>query len=215
MKGKQTINSGISRWDVVITIGICSLLALSFLFIARRTHHATTLTECYYNLHLMYQQINTYNLEHGGYVTDVPAANGGTKEYRDDASSAYRHFAAIIKGKGTTFYAEPLICPKDIRKPGIRNHDIGNTNISYFISLEYSETKHMMILAGNRNIVGTSEVITPLKAGIIKGWNANVGLHQSEGNILRVDGSKAFLTSEQLLDELTITNNIGNCIIIP
>ena len=86
-----------------------------------------------------------------------------------------------------------LICPAESDRMRTRatNFDfLSNSNVSYFVGLDASETNPQLILSGDRNITNG----TPLKNAMLDlttntaaGWNAE--LHNGVGNIGLADGS--------------------------
>ena len=84
-----------------------------------------------------------------------------------------------------------LICPADVRTPAPNFHNFGNSNLSYFVSLEADETMPGNILYGDRNLMKNGAPVVTGLLTLTKGdktsWNTN--MHNRAGNIALGDGS--------------------------
>lgn len=134
--------------------------------------------------------------------------------------------------------AKIVICPSDRNRLNnealdfLQNADSlsamtrGNEAVSYFIGLEADETKPQSVLAGDRNIAGTSFVgpIVDESLGSLRGvgillpadsrgarrrWSINPtnAIHDLQGNITLADGSVQQVSGQKLEDQLDLSRN--------
>ncbi len=116
--------------------------------------------------------------------------SGGTREFAQDAASAWRHFAAISNELST-----PLIlrCPNDKERTAARRFSefTNNRFLSYTLGLSASEEQPQSILSSDRNLLLDG---TPLTNSFVRfRTNANLAwdrrIHKFAGNVLLGDGS--------------------------
>jgi prepilin-type N-terminal cleavage/methylation domain-containing protein/prepilin-type processing-associated H-X9-DG protein len=146
---------------------------------------------------------------------NVSTNSGGTMQYKLDPALAYRHFQVMSNELN-----DPRIlhCPADSQRHWATNWaSLRNTNISYFVGIDSSETSPQELLSGDSNLttngvaVGTS--ILQLKTQVAVGWTAS--RHQSAGNVVLGDGSVQQITSARLAAQVTTTESSTNRILIP
>ena len=118
----------------------------------------------------------------------LSATNGGTMEFTTGLN-AYKHFQIMSNELSTP---KVLICPADPdRWVTITNFNfMNNSNISFFVGVDATETNVTMILSGDRNITNGM----PFKNGLLEvtadhpaTWNEE--MHNKVGNVLLADGS--------------------------
>jgi prepilin-type processing-associated H-X9-DG protein len=118
----------------------------------------------------------------------VSTNDGGSLEYAL-TGEVFRHFQAASNEIGMTKY---LLCPSDTTRLPALNFApaLGNSNLSYFVGLDASETNAQMILSGDRHITvnGTARtgVVSVFSTNVV-GWSSL--LHGGHGNIGLADGS--------------------------
>ncbi len=129
----------------------------------------------------------------------VPSADGGARE---DAlrGNAARAFVVMSNELNTP---KILLCPLDVKRSGITSFGsrLYNSNISYFISVDATDSIPQMFLAGDRNLETNG---VPLRGGAMHrmvptstvGWTRE--LHNRAGHILLVDGSSQDWTNAAL-----------------
>ncbi|MBC8003117.1 MAG: hypothetical protein H7X97_11075 [Opitutaceae bacterium] len=94
------------------------------------------------------------------------------------------------------------------------NHRDGS--LSYFVGLDANETNVQMILTGDRNLT-----MAPLPSGTIwtLGTNSTIGwtekIHNKQGNIGLADGSVQQMTNWKLTEQLRVTGDATNRIVMP
>lgn len=121
------------------------------------------------------------------YPMSVSETNGGSMEFAM-GPNLWRHFQIASNELSTP---RVLICPKDIMRIAATNFAyLRNSNISFFIDLDATETDPHRILAGDRDLTNG----TPIRNGILEvstnqpaGWTAE--MHNKVGNVALSDGS--------------------------
>jgi competence protein ComGC len=133
------------------------------------------------------------------YPMAVLMAKGGTKEF-DTGADTFRHFQVMSNELSTP---KILICPADTRPVADNFVDLKNQNVSYFVSLDASETSPQMFLDGDRNLTSDDQP----ESGILKmvpgqrlSWTPSI--HVNQGNIGLADGSVQQLSNSGLLRAL-------------
>lgn len=153
------------------------------------------------------------------YIMAVSTNRGGTMEFAS-GPNAFRHFLGMSNELSTP---KVLVCPTDSRRiqattfspnplPG-ENPFMSNSNLSYFVGLDATETDPQTLLSGDRNLSNG----TPLKNGVLELTTKNpatwiADLHRKVGNVLLADGSvqqeSALGVSIALTNTFTFTNRL-------
>jgi type II secretory pathway pseudopilin PulG len=128
---------------------------------------------------------------------------------------ALRYYRAISNELSTP---KILVCPSDNRKAARDWVGLSRTNISYFISLNSSETYPQSLLAGDRNILTNG---VPIGPGIVKvgstitnfGWDGTI--HRLQGNCTMGDGSVQQLSSARFRQQIGNTGLISTTLAVP
>jgi type II secretory pathway pseudopilin PulG len=145
--------------------------------------------QCVNNLKQIGLATRVWEGDHGDkYSWSIPGTNGGTMEFIS-GPNAWRHFQVISNELRTP---RVLLCPADdSRLFGATNFNfLNNSNLSYFIGLDSTESDPQLILSGDGNLTNS----TPIRNGILElttnnptGWTSE--MHKKVGNILLSDGS--------------------------
>jgi hypothetical protein len=171
----------------VVVVVIC-LLAIVFIFEPNRNIKTRApRIRCVNNLKEVGLAYGVWEGDHGGhYPMTISETNGGTMEF-NTGPKAWRHFQ-VMSNELTTLRV--LVCPADWRMPATNFSFLANSNISFFVGVDASETNPQGILSGDHNITNG----TPVKNGIIElttnqptGWTTE--MHNKVGNIGLADGS--------------------------
>jgi len=98
-----------------------------------------------------------------------------------------------------------FVCPTDTRKPATNWATLARTNVSYFVSLNVSETFPQSVLAGDRNIMTNGVRVEPGLLDLAKQTNVTWDgtMHRFQGHILMGDGSIQQLGSVRLREYWT------------
>jgi competence protein ComGC len=171
---------------------------------------------CVTNLKQIGQAEFAWANNHGGkFSFQLTETNGGTMEYTTGAN-AWRHFQLLSNMLDTP---KLLFCPGDPdrkRKASTNFTTLSNSNLSYFVGLDVSETNPNGILFGDRNITNG----TPIKNGILElttnqpaGWTGD--MHKNIGNVVLSDGSVQQLSGSGLRATIGNTGVFTNRLQMP
>jgi prepilin-type processing-associated H-X9-DG protein len=173
----------------LIAVLACTVLLGAILLPALRPRNVRALRiNCVNNLKQDGLAFRTWASDNNDkYPMQLAETNGGTLEQVNNGAP-WKSFQVMSNELSTPLL---LICPEDVR---VRAKDFGsgfsNTNISYFLALDATETTPQKFLMGDRNLTnGTALqngmlVITPSRP---PGWTHT--MHKGQGNILFADGS--------------------------
>jgi prepilin-type N-terminal cleavage/methylation domain-containing protein/prepilin-type processing-associated H-X9-DG protein len=122
----------------------------------------------------------------GKFPAQVPGTNGGSMDFVT-GTNAWRHFQVMSNELSTP---KVMICPADDRSPATNFTWINNSNLSFFVGIDATETNPAAMLSGDRNLTNG----TTVKNGLLNlitnrpsGWTAEI--HNNHGNIALADGS--------------------------
>jgi len=222
--------SAFTRGELVVTVGVVALLltlAAGLLTLSRSTGQRD---QCRHNL----KEVRLgFAMWAGNGRQDVPVyyskEKGHRLEYKEDGSVTATTYFLVI----TNEIRQPklLACPADTRKAATSWTGFTNTNLSYFINLEGSETKPNTVFLGDRLLTGdiplTNNLLEPNGKGIFQ-WttkhssfdfpwktkHASTG-SQPVGNISLSDGSVWSLTSPELTKLFTDKDNVISRFLFP
>jgi competence protein ComGC len=129
------------------------------------------------------------------YPMEVPMAKGGTKEF-DRGAGTFRHFQVMSNELSTP---KILTCPADTRTVAENFTILKNQNVSYFVSLDASETLPQIFLDGDRNLTSDDQPengILKLVPGQKLSWTPSI--HVTQSNVGLADGSVQQLSNSGL-----------------
>ncbi len=199
-KGSLSVASdhGFTLMEMIVVLAILFVLANLFMPVSHARPKAQRI-KCVNNLKnvgLGFRIFATDNDDR--FPWQVPATNGGTKEWVSDGTQIWRHWNAVSNELSTP---RMLVCPSDDR--GEADPKWGTTNttsISYFIGLNGTGTNAATILGGDRNVTIDGKATLPGR--LVLGTNGVVGfsgkMHRDAGNILLADGSVQQVTSARM-----------------
>jgi prepilin-type processing-associated H-X9-DG protein len=126
---------------------------------------------------------------HNKYPMEVSEKDGGSMEFTA-GPNVFRHFQTMSNELSTPGI---LTCGSeviDFMSPATNFSYLRNSNISFFVGVDASETNEAAILAGDHNVTNG----TVLKNGLLElttnrltGWTK--AMHNKVGNVLLADGS--------------------------
>jgi len=170
---------------------------------------------CINNLKQLGAATRIWEGDHGDkYPWNIPGTNGGTMDFISGTNS-WRHFQVMSNELGLP---KVLVCPADeLHLWAATNfHFFSNSNLSYFVGLDVSDTNPQGILFGDRNITNG----TPIKNGILTlttnrpaGWTDE--MHHKVGNIVLSDGSLQQVSQNGLRQAFANSNNGTNRLQMP
>ena len=150
--------------------------------------HRCCITRCPSNLKQIGLAFRMWANDHEDkFPMQVSVAEGGTKELAL-LGFALASFASISNELNNP---KPLHCRQDSeRERATQWEQLAVTNVSYFVSMDASETNSASILAGDRNVCIGGQLATGLihiTNPKLAAWG--VGIHSNQGNIVLADGS--------------------------
>jgi prepilin-type processing-associated H-X9-DG protein len=187
---------GLTQAEVIVLLGIVSCFFFFLFFFILPVEQASKRHEqriyCVSNLRQMSMAFQTWADDHNKkFPMEISATNGGTME--SIASGNVAGGFEIMSNELPNL--KILICPADSIHPAVTNfaNGLGNSNISYFVSLDADEGSPERILSGDDNFE-ISRV--PVHSGLLQfsndapiGWSTS--RHMGVGNLSFADGSVA------------------------
>jgi len=206
---KQT-ERGLTLIEVLVILCVAAVLFVLFAPGSHAGKGRVLRIQCVNNLKEIGFADGAWEVDHGNkFPVNVPGTNGGTMEFAS-GPNAFRHFQVISNELLTP---KLLFCPAEtdrLRKVATNFTAFNNSNLSYFVGLNISETDPQGIWAGDRNITNG----TPIKNGVLElitnqpaGWTKE--LHDQVGNIALTDGSVQQLSGTGLRAAANTTNSIN------
>jgi hypothetical protein len=215
MRSYNPVQSGtfvpaFTRLELTMVLFVCVLLAVPvFLSAIHPIKERAQRINCANNLKALGLEYKTWALEHGdSFPMALAADQGGSLEHAEDGE-VFRHFQVLSNELADSRF---LICPADFRQPAIGfPGGLSNTNLSYFVGLDASDTNPQMLLFGDRNL--TNGPLPPNRILVLKtpvGWTSE--MHRFQGNIGLADGSVQQFSSTSLrtaLRNTSVTNRLA------
>jgi prepilin-type processing-associated H-X9-DG protein len=173
----------------VVVVAVMGLLGIGFIFPRlKKTKSGPGPPNCVNNLKQVGLAFRLWAGDHNDkYPMQVSTNDGGPLEYMQ-MGDAFRLFLCMSNELATPTV---LVCPADNRLPAKSFASLSNSNISYFVGLDATETMPQMMLTGDRNLAINGVPVTPglvtLKSNDVISWTA--ALHNGEGNLGMADGS--------------------------
>lgn len=199
--------------EMVFSIGVILLIILMAVASVYKHQRIRDKSECAGNLRAIYDNYVADEMRYGELVTARSSSEGGTREYTNDGTMTYKHFQSILNYPNS--FLSGLVCPMDVRSPATNRLELSNSNISYFITVNYSGNNPGWIMAGDRNISDATGKISVLKDTNSLYWREKMGLHGNSGYILLADGSTHYCNNSNMIRYIVRATNEQNRISIP
>lgn len=151
-----------------------------------------------------------------GYPQHFEVARGGSRELLA-SGKLYLHFQSMSNELGSP---KILVCPGD--KDRLLSASFatgGNSNISYFASLDAKDTSPQMFLSGDRNFafngkaIGSSSLLLKTNAPMPLSWTKSI--HNGCGNIGLADGSVQTYQNQDLIMAVQGQGEATNRLVFP
>jgi len=197
-------NHALTLVELCIVIAVITGFAIFFALVPDRNVRARALSvQCLNNLKQTGMALDTWSADHGEkFPMEISQTNGGTMEFAYGAYE-WRHFQIMSNELATPIV---LHCPSEKwRKPATNFISFNNSNLSYFINLDYSRPSPSAIWLGDRNITAGAPVnngVLELTTNAPVAWTTE--MHRKQGNLLMFDGSV------QRVDKAGLRNAIAN-----
>lgn len=200
--------SGFTWVELATIVFLCCLIAMPLLVSAlNRGSARSQRIGCANNLKQLGLAFKTWALEHGA---RFPSTRAPQLDGQNPDGDVFRYFQL-----SSNVLASPsvLICPADVRLPASDFSRGFNSNLSYFISLDATDTNPEMILSGDRNLtngpLGRDRILL-INTNYPLGWTRE--MHRYQGNIALADGSVQQFSNNRLKEALTgggLTNRLA------
>jgi len=172
--------------ELVVVIAVVAVVAAIVLGRVSVQRRPATIIGCVNNLKqvgLATRIFATDNDDH--FPARLSTNGGGSLEY---GAEAFAHFMVMSNELSTPGI---LVCTKDNRVAASDFATFGNSNLSYFVSLDAGELEPGMILSGHRNLTVNGRAVAPglvtLSNGHALAWTS--ALHSTNSALLYADGS--------------------------
>lgn len=205
---------GFTLLELIFVIGTLVLAVLIVPELARPKNRNCGRLRCPSNLKQIGLAFRMWANDHENrFPMQVSVAEGGTKELAL-RGLALPSFATI---SNELCNPKPLHCPQDFERERTREWaQLAVTNLSYFVSIDASETNSASILAGDRNICIGGQ----LANGLVQITNSKcvswgVRIHANQGHITLADGSAHQVTDTLFQKSFEATHLSTNRFAIP
>jgi len=187
-----------------LAILVCYFVILGAILPEHNARARALRIQCVNNLKYTGQAFDLWAKDHGEkFPMERSQTNGGTMEFTTGPNE-WRHFQVMSNELSTP---RVLVCPADVRAEVHATNfaRFNNSNISYFINLDFSRPSPQVIWSGDRNLTNG----TPIRDAVLElttnspaAWTAE--MHRREGNLLTFDGSV------HRVDDVSLRNAIAN-----
>lgn len=205
--------------EVIVLVAVMAVVAAMLLPPVSRSKVYSRRVACVNNLKNVGLADRIFSTDHNGNYPWMLGGTNGTKDFLDDPTQLWRHFAIVSNELSTP---KILVCPSDPERTVAPNFaSFGPSNLSYFLGLQSSEEEPQSILAGDRNLMtngvsvgpGTLRLSTNLNFGFTK------KIHNGTGNMVLGDGSVQQVTGgrfqQAVVDAALASTNGVNRLLIP
>lgn len=195
--------SGMTLLEVIILLAAMAMIVVVVLPEIARSRARPKFIGCVNNVKQVGLAFRLWAMDHHDqFPMGLAITNSGTSDH-PRACEAWVHYECVSNELGTP---KALVCPADTERTTAVafGRGFGNSNLSYFVSLDAAETVPQTILLGDRNLtsndIPVGAGIHTLGPGATNGWAG--GIHQGCGNIGLADGSVQQMSSERLQQHL-------------
>jgi prepilin-type N-terminal cleavage/methylation domain-containing protein/prepilin-type processing-associated H-X9-DG protein len=209
---RQT-NLAFTLIELLIVIAVLAILAAMIAPPSSGAKSKAKRIQCLSNLKQITMSFRVWQGDSfGRFPMIVEGTHGGSLEWVENGN-AFRHLLALSNELNTP---KILVCPSDTRTAVTNFSSFNNSNISYFVGLDASDTKPQMFLVGDRNItngLAPQRSVLQLPPDRPAGWTDT--MHKRQGNVGLADGSVQSLSTAVLREALKNTGDTTNRIALP
>ncbi len=234
--GQRNAPSGFTLIDFIVIIVVMAILVAMLLPNGTGNKAKPGQTTCTNNLKQIGVAFRQWALDHNEKLpTEVSVTNGGAMEVVM-AGNVAAVFQVMSNELSTPVI---LFCPDDRRRKRAvtfskaaagranqSNYFSNNSNVSYFVGLDASNTSPNMFLSGDDNwlVGGDARIVAqkgvPVPSGILPLWTNtpiawSEARHERKGNIGLADGSVLGLSGRKLAEALRHTGVATNRLAFP
>lgn len=204
---KSNWNVAFTLTELLVIIFVLALLTAMIIPADQNGKAKAQRINCINNLKEVYLGVKVWEGNHNNqYPWAVSSNYGGALEYAEN-DELFRVFRIASNELATT---RILICTADVRNYATNWVSLQNSNISYFLCLDATESYPGMIISGDRNLIGGTRLpngLTVFNPTNSIHWGPDV--HHGQGNIGLTDGSCAQVTSHGLSEAFADGTNGG------
>ncbi len=213
MLRRKTGTPSFTLIELLVVVATVALLACLLLPAMQRARQRAFRISCTSNLKQIALAFRTWAIDNNGQFPGKVLTNSAGELRPEAATNAYLHFLVMSNELSTPYI---LRCPADAQRALTRDFSkLNNTNTSYFVGLDASETMPQMFLTGDRNLtneLGVTNAVLFLATNLAAGWNHE--LHSLQGNVGLADGSVQGFTTSRLREAVTNAGS-GNRLLMP
>lgn len=199
--------------SVLIVVGLLGMVFLKRQQVRKASQQRIS---CVGNLKMSGLSFRLYANEHDNlYPMQIAAEQGGVRE-------------AVVAGQVWKVFqvrSNELSVPKtvtcaadrDQRTPATNWTSFDNSNVSYFVGLDATDTQPDMLLTGDRNLAFEGSLLhgaVSLNANSLPAWTPT-DIHRGRGNIGLSDGSVQQVTTALLRQQLKNSGDATNLLVFP
>lgn len=228
MKKASARAHGFSLIELLVVVAIISILAAILLPALSRAKARSSRISCVCNLKQVGVAFRTWALDHNDqYPMQVSITNGGTMELVG-SQTVFADFAVMSNELSTP---KILFCPSDRDRSRAMATDfvgmpsgsakptsfVSDTNLSYFVGVDATDTLPQMFLSGDDNIaiggVRLKSRVVSIGNDAAISWTPE--RHVNQGNIALADGSVQQFSAARLQDAIAYTGVATNRLAMP
>jgi len=200
--------------DVLIVLAVILTLALFILPNLAKSRARAFRINCSSNLKSVGLAFKMWEIDNNDrFPFHVPLTEGGAMEAANNGNLPF--VFEVMSNEVST--PKILICPADVSRVAATNFlTLRNTNISYFVGLDATNTAPSAFLLGDHNITNAAGLNNGVFLADINdsaGWT--VALHKNCGNIGLADGSVQQLSTARLRQAIANTGFQTNRLLMP
>ncbi len=205
---------GLTLVELLVMIAIIAIMAILVYPGGREDRVRALRIQCVNNLKQTGLAMRVWAGDHGDkFPMEISETNGGSMEFLT-SPNLFRHFQVMSNELSTPVV---VLCPADEARMRATNFTFfNNSNISFFIGLNFSHNNPETILSGDRNITNGTLVrngILELPSDRAAAWNGE--LHGKVGNLLLSDGSVQQVSQTGLRNAFVDTHVATNRLLMP
>lgn len=197
--------------ELVVVVAVVAIVAVMLLGRMSVQRRPATIIGCVNNLKQVGLATRIFATDNDDrFPARLSTNEGGSLEY---GAQAFAHFMVMSNELSTPSI---LVCAKDSRLAATDFVTFGNSNLSYFVSLDAGELEPSMVLSGHRNLTVNGRAVPPglvtLSNGHAVAWTS--ALHSTNSALLYADGS-VMLRRALIVATNHLSTNLINRLAVP